>query len=303
MAINRIDFPASTPIAVADYQAQNTLIQAAFSESANVFPWSGTAMSVGFVFQVGGTVYKVDTATTISGTASPYVKITPSGATATASFVASLAGVSWTSVYNGYYDGSGNRYFFDEARATVEGVITTPKTLLGKVLSLPARALGVNAMAIANGGSVGVNAYSESGGAVGWNSASYTTGGAIGAGATTYSGGSVGQGAVSTSGFSGGAGTVSGDNQVNLANVVKYALFYDYHTENDVYDFLVGLINTIGNKVPVLGNFSNVIITSIERTNASQFDLHYSGGVYKQITNGVSTQIGSYFSVLCIRGN
>jgi hypothetical protein len=111
MAINRIPYPSSTPTAIADYEAQNALLVAALGEGNNVIPFIGTAMSIGFVFNVGGVVYRVDTATSITGTASPYVKITPSGATASASFVANLSGVSWNNVWNGYYDGSGNRYF------------------------------------------------------------------------------------------------------------------------------------------------------------------------------------------------
>lgn len=136
MAINRISFPSSTPTAVSDYQAQNALLVAALNEGNNVVPYIGTAMSVGFVFNVGGVVYRVDTATTITGTASPYVKITPSGATASASFAASLSGVSWDSTYNGYYDGSGNRYLFDESSAYNNGVITSINTngqLRGKI--------------------------------------------------------------------------------------------------------------------------------------------------------------------------
>lgn len=111
MAINRISYPFSTPTAVSDYEAQNALLVAALGEGNNVIPFIGTAMSIGFVFNVGGVVYRVDTATTITGTASPYVKITPSGATASASFSANLSGVTWSNVWNGYYDGSGNRYF------------------------------------------------------------------------------------------------------------------------------------------------------------------------------------------------
>ena len=111
MAINRIDFPASTPVAAADYQAQNTLIQAAFRKDYSIIPYSGTAMSIGFVFNIADSVYMVETATAITGTEG-YLKITPSGATATASFVSSLTGVSWNSLYGGYYDGSGNRYFY-----------------------------------------------------------------------------------------------------------------------------------------------------------------------------------------------
>src|SRR5690606_23973393 len=54
----------------------------------------------GAVFNVGGTIYLADDDTAISGTPSPYVKITPSGATAAAAYVADLTGVSWDGAYN-----------------------------------------------------------------------------------------------------------------------------------------------------------------------------------------------------------
>jgi len=133
MAINRINNPSSIPTAVSDYQAQNTLTSAGFKDGAN--PWLGTAMQIGYIFQLGGTIYSVDTATAITGTASPYVKITPSGSTATASFVANLSGVAWNTLYNGYYDGSGNLYLFDEGLAVKNGVLATPKTILGYLTS------------------------------------------------------------------------------------------------------------------------------------------------------------------------
>lgn len=107
MAINRILGPNATPLAVPDYQAQNNLQAAAF-DGAGIVPFSGSAMTIGAVIRVGGTTYRVDTATAITGTPSDYVKITPSGdgSTASASFVASLSGVTWSSVNNGYYSGS-----------------------------------------------------------------------------------------------------------------------------------------------------------------------------------------------------
>ena len=106
MAINRITGPTSLPLTTADYQAQNNETDAIFSGLGTI-PWSGTAMTIGATFYIGGTIYRVVTATAITGTPSDYVVITPSGdgATATASFVANLSGVSWNSVHNGYYSG------------------------------------------------------------------------------------------------------------------------------------------------------------------------------------------------------
>lgn len=126
MAINRILGPSPLPLTTADYEAQNNLLVAGFSGQETV-PWSASAMQIGAVFQVGGTIYRVDTATAITGTPSEYVKITPAGATASASFVANLTGVTWNTVYNGYYDGSGNRYLFDEVIAFLGGVVGSLK--------------------------------------------------------------------------------------------------------------------------------------------------------------------------------
>lgn len=111
MAINRITGPNSIPTVIGDYQAQNNLI-AALANLERVPPYSGTSMTVGYTFNVGGTIYRVDTTTSITGGTEGYLKITPSGATATASFVTSLSGVSWNNIYGGYYDVSGNRYIY-----------------------------------------------------------------------------------------------------------------------------------------------------------------------------------------------
>jgi hypothetical protein len=235
MAINRISYPASTPTAVSDYQQQNVLIQAALNEGGTMFPWSGTSMVIGAVFAVGGTVYRVDTATSISGTASNYVKITPAGATASASFVASLTGVSWSTTYNGYYDGSGNLYLFDEALAVVNGAITTPYLHEGRSTRLPLKSCGVGAgdsvttgfagganaeattgfaggtnAEATTGGAAGNGASTEDGFAGGFNSSS-VLGGAIGNGSTTTTGGAAGSNATSNSGFAGGSGATETD--------------------------------------------------------------------------------------------
>src|SRR5690606_38822605 len=80
----------------------------------------------GAVINVGGTIYLADDDTAISGTPSPYVAIIPSGATAVAAYVADLTsvGVSWDGAYNGWYDGSGTLYIFDESAALAAGEIS-----------------------------------------------------------------------------------------------------------------------------------------------------------------------------------
>lgn len=78
----------------------------------------------GSLVYIGGTLYYNDADLTPSGTASLYIKISPSGATATAAYVSSLSGVSWNSEYCGWYDTSGNLYVFDEGWAFYIGQIT-----------------------------------------------------------------------------------------------------------------------------------------------------------------------------------
>lgn len=124
MAIDRITGPSALPITTADYQAQNALI--AVNALQGVTPFSGGNILKGAVFNIGGVLYKATSNTAISGTASPYVKITAAGATASAAYVASLAGVVWNDTYNGYYDGV-NLVVFDEGLAIKLGQVTTVK--------------------------------------------------------------------------------------------------------------------------------------------------------------------------------
>ena len=73
-------------------------------------------------------MYRADSAETVTGSSSKYIRIVPAGATATANYVANLSGVSWNAQYNGYYDGSGNLYIFDENQALYDGAVATVKT-------------------------------------------------------------------------------------------------------------------------------------------------------------------------------
>jgi len=128
MAIERITGPSSLPLTTADYQAQNALIAAAILPGT--LPFLGTDIKQGTVFNIGGVLYKATSDTAITGTASPYVKVTAAGATASAAFVASLAGVTWNPTYNGYYDGV-DLVVFDEYLAVSTGVVATARTERG----------------------------------------------------------------------------------------------------------------------------------------------------------------------------
>ena len=124
MPIVRIPYPNALPTIQADFVAQNNLIRTGFLQ-VNKSIWEDAANNIvqGAVFQIGGTIYYANAATAIGGGASAYIKLTPSGdgTIVTPTYVANLAGVSWNSAYNGYYDVGGNAYIFDEIDAYRDG--------------------------------------------------------------------------------------------------------------------------------------------------------------------------------------
>lgn len=133
MAINKITWPTENPTTVTDYQAQNNLLIALLKATQiprkTVEIDSTWYIRKGTIFYVGGSTYYVDANTNISGTATPYIKLTPSedGSTLSASYVTNLTGVSWNDEYSGYYDSSGNYYIFGEVTAIVNGQISEIK--------------------------------------------------------------------------------------------------------------------------------------------------------------------------------
>jgi hypothetical protein len=134
MAIVKIILPNIVPETVEDYKAQNNLL---IELIRNLYPKNiviGSFITKGSLINISGSIYMVDNDTAITGTPSKYVKITPSsdGGTCLPSFVASLSGVSWDNVKNGYYDISGNLYIFNESRAVFDGQISQAYTLFGR---------------------------------------------------------------------------------------------------------------------------------------------------------------------------
>lgn len=126
MAINRISAPLATSPATFATPVVNQLASNILDlERAERI--SGSNVLEGARFNVGGVEYVADADTAITGTASKYVQITASGATASAAFVADLTGVTWNAEYKGYYDISGNLYVFDEMMAMADGAITAMK--------------------------------------------------------------------------------------------------------------------------------------------------------------------------------
>ncbi len=125
MSISLIAAPGSTPSDLSDWQAVVAQLAALLLHGSAPVQVIGSNIVRGSVFNIGGVMYVATSDTAISGTQTDYVQITASGASATAAFVASLAGVSWNSAYNGYYDGSGRLYLFDEYKAFYAGLIST----------------------------------------------------------------------------------------------------------------------------------------------------------------------------------
>ena len=130
MAISRLVAPTDPPTADANWTQLINWVKLALLSIELPFrmDWAGGLLKKGAIFYVSGTPYLNDTDVTPSGTASTYVKLTPSGdgSVLTASYVANLTGVTWSTVYNGWYDGSTPAclYIFDEHLAVSNSAIT-----------------------------------------------------------------------------------------------------------------------------------------------------------------------------------
>ena len=126
MAINRVDFPTTPNPVSGDWEKIVNIVTKSFQNVASPLQVNGLNIPQGATFQVGGVVYYADADTSITGTSSDYVKLTPSGdgSTLSAAFVSSLTGVTWNKIYNGYYDTSQNLYIFDEIKAILAGTLS-----------------------------------------------------------------------------------------------------------------------------------------------------------------------------------
>jgi hypothetical protein len=137
MAINRLDFGTTPNPAAGDWALNAAILAKAFQNNYSPLQFNDTDILQGSTFQIGGIIYYTNSDTTITGTPSNYVKLTPnvgdSGATCDAAFVANLSGVTWNKIYNGYYDGSGNLYIFDEVRAILDSAIVGANTKFGEL--------------------------------------------------------------------------------------------------------------------------------------------------------------------------
>lgn len=133
MAIVQITPPEPLPVSEDDYQAQNNLTDSRITNE--IYPVDSGNVLKGAKFIIQGATFIANSDTLISGTASLYIKLVVSGSTATAEYITDLTGVTWSDVYNGYYNGSGEYVFFDEMLAFVSGVISQPKIIYNKIQS------------------------------------------------------------------------------------------------------------------------------------------------------------------------
>lgn len=92
----------------------------------------------GAMFNIGGSLFVADSDTAISGTYSGFIKLTVSGTTATPSYVSGSQSVTWDDENNGFYDGSGNYYSFDDSGVTVIRNIATVDTANNEVKTVSA---------------------------------------------------------------------------------------------------------------------------------------------------------------------
>lgn len=233
MALNRVEYPTNLTDQ-GDFSAHGELIETRMlDQSAVPLQVRDGIIPQGVVLQIGGVVYRGDSDTTISGTESPYVRVTPDGATASVSYVADLTGVTWNPLYNGYYDGESpaRLYLFNEQLAILAGEMSAVRTRYIEVDSvgdarssrdiIAGRNLEAEESIIAGerfltGNTQGFkgcpgsfSGIGQDGVAIGYNSQANVGGGAVGRETLTNSGGACGRSSESSSGFAGGDGAIT----------------------------------------------------------------------------------------------
>jgi hypothetical protein len=115
MAINKIASPLSDSPSVFAAPVVNQLLALAIdcNHGARV---SGGYIKKGSLWNIGGQMFIADSDTAISGTRSAStvaIKFSVSGNMATALYVDSTNSAVWNGSYQGYYDTSGNMYFYE----------------------------------------------------------------------------------------------------------------------------------------------------------------------------------------------
>src|SRR5690554_322473 len=129
MALVLIPGPDNAPSTVADWEKINNVLQTIGLDINSPLRISGSNILRGSVIFFAGAWYVADSDTTITGSATDYVRLTNSAGTVTAAFVSSLSGVTFNRTWNGWYDSSMRLYLFDEIKAYAAGAVTAPVTI------------------------------------------------------------------------------------------------------------------------------------------------------------------------------
>jgi hypothetical protein len=314
MAINRVQEPANPPTAIGDWTKIIAEMRAVALGIEMPLRVIGSNVVKGAVFQIGGTLYLADSDTAISGSASNYVKLTPSGdgSVCTASFVSSLTGVSWNSTYCGWYDTGSPACFyeFDEGVAKTAGQIAAIRRNRDVTIPMGTGWLAVLAAAISTGWST---AFGSALGA-NWPTALAAEAGAgILARLLTVDGTGSGLDADKLDGCHAGHG--SGDIPINdgtvhsnlYAGTAEHAFYArDYgilhsifgnKTGDELYEYLndfVGVGESIGVSGAITSGGANIIASYITResvTRVTVFGINASTGnvAYMYCDDGSAT--------------
>lgn len=131
MPITQVNGPSDAPEQLTDWQKITNIFQATWLRLTGALIVNGSTIMKGSAVNIGGAWYVAGTDTAITGSASEYVKLTVSGSSVAASFVANLTGVNWNKEWNGWYNASGEYYIFDEVKAFGAGLITTMHSMAG----------------------------------------------------------------------------------------------------------------------------------------------------------------------------
>lgn len=143
MAFVLIPGPGDAPTTSEDWDKINNVLLGIGMGMLNSTRIIGSNVKRGSIVYFAGAWYVTDADTAISGTASDYVMLTNTAGVITASFVSSIATVSFNRTWNGWYDSSLRLHIFDEVKAFGAGAITElasmtswrPNNELCKVLS------------------------------------------------------------------------------------------------------------------------------------------------------------------------
>ena len=131
MPITQVNGPSDAPEQLTDWQKITNIFQATWLRLTGALIVNGSTIMKGSAVNIGGAWYVAGADTAITGSASEYVKLTVSGSSVTAAFVANLTGVNWNKEWNGWYDALGNYYIFDEVKAFGDGAISTMHSISG----------------------------------------------------------------------------------------------------------------------------------------------------------------------------